>query len=122
MKWHKIVDQHEGWDRVNSYTTFLETESIHKVAVYLQDDRHKATVYVKILGNKLGKHVIDQSINHVLDGDIYIDEDCSQLLEDEYITIYKYPRRKKDFVYLLERKFAADYIIGVKIIDCSFVE
>jgi hypothetical protein len=107
---------------VKSYTTFLQTESIHKVAVYLQDDQHKGTVYVKILGNKLGKNVIDQSIKNVLDGDIYLDEDCSQLLEDEFINIYKYPRRKKDFVYLLERKFAEDFIIGVKIIDCSFVE
>jgi hypothetical protein len=42
------------------------------------------------------------------------------LLEDEYIHNYKYPRRKNDFVYLLERKFAEDFIIGVKIIDFIF--
>jgi hypothetical protein len=112
----------KGGNRVKSYTTFLETKSIHKVAVYLQDDKHKGTVYVKIVGNKLGKNVLDQSIRQVLYGDIYNDADCSQLLEDEFINIYKLPRTKREFVYLLERKYAEDFIIGVKIIDCCFVE
>jgi hypothetical protein len=112
----------KGVNRVKSYTTHLQTKSIHKVAVFLQDNKHKGTVYVKIVGNKLGKDVLEQSIKHVLDGEIYVDADCSQLLEDDYINIYKFPRRKKDFVYLLERKFAEDFIIGVKIVDCSFVE
>jgi hypothetical protein len=122
MIWHRIVDQHERWDQVQSYTTFLESESIHKVAVYLQDDQHKATVYVKIMGNQLGKNVIDESLNQVLDGEVYLDEDCSRLLEDDFIKIYKSPRRKKDFVYLIERTFAADYIIGVKIVDRIFTK
>jgi hypothetical protein len=112
----------KGGNSVKSYTTYLQTKSIHKVAVYLQDDKHKGTVYVKIVGNNLGKNVLDQSIKHVMYGDIYIDEDCSQLLEDEYINIYKLPSKKNEFVYLLERKYAEDFIVGVKIIDCRFVE
>jgi hypothetical protein len=119
---HRILDQHERGNILKSYTTFSESKTIHKVVVYLQDDEHKGKVYVKIEGDQLGKNVIDQSIKHVLGGEIYIDEDCSELFEDEYIHIYKYPRRKNDFVYLLERKFAEDFIIGVKIIDCNFVE
>jgi hypothetical protein len=110
-----------GGNNVKSYITYEKKQCIHKVVVYLQDDKHKATVYVKVVGNKLGKEVIDQSVRQVLDGEIYLDEDCSLLLADEYIHIYKYPRRKNDYVYLLERKFAEDYIIGVKIIDC-FIE
>jgi hypothetical protein len=66
------------------------------------------------------RQMVHQSIRQVLVGEIYTDEDCSLLLEDEYIHIYKYPRRKNDFVYLLERKFAEDFIIGVKIIDCIY--
>jgi hypothetical protein len=110
----------KGENSVKSYITYEKKQSIHKVVVYLQDDKHKAAVYVKIVGNKLGKDVLEQSIRQVLVGEIYSDEGCSLLLEDEYIHIYKYPRRKKDFVYLLERKFAEDFIIGVKIIDCIF--
>jgi hypothetical protein len=112
----------KGGISMKSYITYENKQSIHKVVVYLQDDKHKGIVYVRIVGNKLGKDVLDQSIRQVLAGEIYLDEDCSILLEDEYIHIYKYPRRKTDFVYLLERKFAEDFIIGVKIIDCIFVE
>jgi len=43
-------------------------------------------------------------------------------LDDDYIPIYKSPRRKKDFVYLLERKLAENYIVAVKIIDCYVIE
>jgi hypothetical protein len=107
---------------VKNYNTYLENESIHKVAVYIQDDQHTNTVYVKIAGNTHGKYVLDESINEVLYGEIYTDMDCLQLLQDEYIEIYKFPRRKKDFVYLIERKFAENYIVGVRIIDHIFVE
>jgi hypothetical protein len=107
---------------VKSYTTYIDTNSIHKVAVYLQDDMHKGIVYVKIKGMELGKDVLEQSIRQVFEGEIYLDEDCFQLLEDEYINIYKSPRSKKDFVYMIERKYAKDFIVGVKIIDYIFVE
>jgi hypothetical protein len=107
---------------VKTYTTYLEAKSIHKVAVYLQDDMHKGIVYVKIQGMKLGKDVLVQSIRQVFEGEIYLDEDCLQLLEDDYINIYKSPRSKKDFVYLIERKYAKDFIVGVKIIDFAFVD
>jgi hypothetical protein len=107
---------------MKSYITYQRNQTIHKVAVYLQDDMHKGVVYVKIVGNNLGKDVLEQAINQVLYGDVYSNEDCSQLLEDEFIHIYKYPRKKSDFVYLLERKYAEDFIIGVKIMDCTIVE
>jgi hypothetical protein len=112
----------KGGNRVKFYTTHLQMKSIHKVAVYLQDNKHKGTVYVKIVGNTLGNDVLVQSIKQVMDGEIYVDVDCLQLLEDDYINIYKFPRRKNDFVYLLERKFVEDFIVGVKIVDCIFVK
>jgi hypothetical protein len=90
--------------------------------VYIQDDKHKAIVYVKIKGMELGKDVLDQSIRQVFEGEIYLDEDCLLPLEDDYINIYKSPRSKKDFVYVIERKYAKDFIVGVKIIDYVFVE
>jgi hypothetical protein len=105
---------------VKTYPTYLETESVHNIAVYIQDDQHKSIVYVKIAGYTHGKYVLDQSIREVLYGEIYTDKDCLQLLQDEYIEIYKFPRRKKDFVYLIERKYAENYIVGVRIIECIF--
>jgi hypothetical protein len=107
---------------VKIYSTAINTESIHRVAISLQDDKHKGTVYAKIKGTKLGKQVIEQSISHVLNGEIYSDAYCSQLLDDEYIHIFRTPSRKKDFVYLIERKFAEDYIVAVNIIDCYAIE
>lgn len=107
---------------MKTYSIAIEMESIHKVAVSIQDDKHKGSVYTKVEGTKWGKQVIDQSIKNVLDGEIYTDKDCSQLLEDDYIPIYKFPRRKKDFVYLIERRFAEDYIVAVNIIDCYSIE
>jgi len=112
----------KGGNNVKTYTTYIELESIHIVAISLQDDKHKGMVYAKIEGTKLGMAVIDQSISNMLKGEIYSDEDCSQLLDDDYIPIYKSPRRKKDFVYLLERKLAENYIVAVKIIDCYSIE
>jgi hypothetical protein len=84
----------KGGNSVKSYITYRQKQSLQIVVVYLQDDKHKAVVYVKIVGDKLGKEVLDQAIRQVLDGEVYLDEDCSLLLEDEYIHIYKYPRRK----------------------------
>lgn len=99
------------------YKTSEGENSIHRVAVYLQDDKHKGTVYVEIAGISIGKEVLDRAIREVLYGDIYSDKLCSMLLQDDYIPIYKYPRKKKEFVYLLERKFSEHFIIGVMIID-----
>lgn len=107
---------------MKKYSTAFEIESIHTVAISLQDDKHKGKVYTKVEGTKLGKQILEQSISQVIDGEIYVDKACLQLVEDDYIQIYKTPRRKKDFVYLIERKFAEDYIVAVNIIDCYAIE
>ena len=119
LYWHRIDQQKERWRTMRTYATDVQKKTTHKVAVYLQDDHHKGTVYVKIKGDRLGKDVLEQSFGHLLDGDIYLDEGCNQLLNDDFIEIYKLPRRKKDFVFLIERKKAEDFIVGVKIIDCT---
>lgn len=102
---------------MRSYDTESSLMSTHKVAIFLQDGEHRGVVYTQIVGEQYGKEVLDEAMNQVMKGAIYTNAGCTNPLENEYIEIYKHPRRKHDFILLIDRNYAGEYIVGTSIIE-----
>jgi len=91
--------------------------AIHIVAVRLQDDELKGTVYARVVGNAFGLEVLEKAIDHFVEGDVYEDKECSQLVQDGFFEIVRTPRRKDDFVFLIDREIVERFVVGVEIVD-----
>jgi hypothetical protein len=94
------------------------SKKIKKVMVVLQDHGATGTVYAKISEPLPSKDILIEAMKKVEDGLIYADEECTDLIEDEYIEIFHRRTTKKNegFVFLIPRSFAYEYIVSVKII------
>ena len=92
----------------------------HKVAILLQDHDATAKVYVEIHGDLKSREVMVEAIKRLEDGLIYADERCTVLIESDYIEVY--PRRNlhrrdgEDFIFLIDRAYAENYVVSAKII------
>jgi arsenate reductase-like glutaredoxin family protein len=94
------------------------SKSIKKVMIVLQDHGATGTVYVKISEPLPSKDILIEAMSKVEDGLIYADEECTELIDDEYIEILhrRTTKRNEGFVFLIPRSFAYEYIVSVKII------
>lgn len=91
-----------------------------KVAILLQDQDATARVYVEIQGELKSREVMVEALKRLEDGLIYADENCTELIESEYIEVFPkkapYRREEEDFVFLIDRAYAEDYLVSAKII------
>jgi hypothetical protein len=95
------------------------SKSIKKVMIMLQDHGAVGNVYAKISEPLPSKDILIEAIKKLEKGLIYADEECTDLIDDEYIEIFHSRRTSKKndgFVFLIPRSFAYDYIVSVKII------
>jgi hypothetical protein len=95
------------------------SKSIKKVMIVLQDHGATGIVYAKISEQLPSKDILIEAMKKVEDGLIYADEECTDLIDDEYIEIIHSRRtfkKNEGFVFLIPRSFAYEYIVSVKII------
>lgn len=80
----------------------VHIKSNHKVAILLQDHDATARVYVEIQGELNSREVMVEALKRLEDGLIYADEDCTELIESEYIEVFRkknpYRREEEDFI------------------------
>lgn len=92
----------------------------HKVAILLKDHDATARVYVEIQGDLKSREVMVEAIKRLESGLIYADEKCTMLIENDFIEVYpkKNVNRKdgEDFIFLIDRTFAENYVVSAKII------
>ncbi|NOU73101.1 hypothetical protein GC098_17030 [Paenibacillus sp. LMG 31458] len=98
----------------------LRIKSNQKVAILLQDHDATARVYVEIQGELKSREVMVEALKRLEDGLIYADENCTELIESEYIEVFPkktpYRREEEDFIFLIDRAYAEDYVVSAKII------
>jgi hypothetical protein len=95
------------------------SKSIKKVRIVLQDHEATGTVYTKISEQLPSKDILIEAMKKVEDGLIYADQECTDPIDDEYIEIIPSRRTSKkneEFVFLIPRTYAYEYIVSVKII------
>ncbi|MDR6554352.1 hypothetical protein [Paenibacillus qinlingensis] len=94
----------------------------HKVAILLKDHDATAKVYVEILGDMKSPEVMMEAIKRLEDGFIYTDEKCTMLIDSDYIEVYprkslsRREREGEDFIFLIDRISARNYVVSAKII------
>ncbi|KRF01703.1 hypothetical protein ASG89_25420 [Paenibacillus sp. Soil766] len=92
----------------------------HKVAILLQDHNATAKVYVEIHGDLKSREVMVEAIKRLESGFIYTDEKCTMLIDSEYIEVFpkkNFNRRDgEDFIFLIDRAYAENYVVSAKII------
>lgn len=94
-------------------------KSSPKVVISLQDHEALGKVYVELEGKMTTKEMMIEAIKRLQDGLIYADEGCTELIDSEYIEITNKKgsnRSGEDFVFLIDRSLAEDYIVAAKII------
>jgi hypothetical protein len=99
--------------------TGLSSTSLHKVVIILQDHDTIGKVYVKINGSLTAKDILIEAMTSLETGNIYSDIDCNQLIDYDFIEMYnRHPTKRKDenFIFLIQREFAQDYIVSAKIL------
>ncbi|NEW08026.1 hypothetical protein GK047_18665 [Paenibacillus sp. SYP-B3998] len=97
----------------------VNIRSNQRVAILLQDQDAIGKVYAKIQGKLTSKELVVEAFKRLQDGLIYADESCTELIDDAYIEIFRKKssnRKEEDFVFLIDRTFAEDYIVSAKII------
>ncbi|SDO68515.1 hypothetical protein SAMN04487897_11978 [Paenibacillus sp. yr247] len=98
----------------------VRIKNIQKVAIILQDQDATGRVYVEIQGELKSREVMVEALKRLEDGLIYADEDCTELIESEYIEVFRRKnssrREEEDFIFLIERACAEDYVVSAKII------
>ncbi|MBD0382422.1 hypothetical protein [Paenibacillus sedimenti] len=91
----------------------------HKVLIMLKDHDALGRVYVELQGKLSSKELMVEALQRLQDGLIYADEECTELIDGEYIEISSKKgasRKEDDFVFLIDRTLAEDYIVAAKII------
>lgn len=98
----------------------LRIKSNQKVAILLQDHDATTRVYVEIQGELNSREVMVEALKRLEDGLIYADENCTELIESEYIEVFPkknpYRREEEEFIFLIDRAYAEDYVVSAKII------
>lgn len=98
----------------------VRAKAIQKVVILLQDQDAIGRVYVQIEGGLKSREVMVEAIKRLDGGLIYTDEDCTQLIDSEYIEVFRKRgsarREEEDFTFLIDREFAEDYVVSAKII------
>lgn len=92
---------------------------LQKVVIMLEDHDATGKVYAEINGFLSSKDTLIEAIRKIEAGNIYADEACTQLVDDEYIEAYrKIPSGQKDdeFVFLIDRRFAENHIVGARLV------
>ncbi|NOV02902.1 hypothetical protein [Paenibacillus planticolens] len=95
-------------------------KAIQRVAILLQDHDATGRVYVEIEGGLKSREVMVEALKRLESGLIYADEHCTQLIDSEYIEVFRKKgsvrREEEDFTFLIEREYAEDYVVSAKII------
>ncbi|MZQ82478.1 hypothetical protein GQF01_10190 [Paenibacillus sp. 5J-6] len=98
----------------------VHAKAVQKVVILLQDQDAIGRVYVQIEGGLKSREVMVEAIKRLDGGLIYTDEDCTQLIDSEYIEVFRKRgsarREEEDFTFLIDREFAEDYVVSAKII------
>ncbi|MFC5450763.1 hypothetical protein [Paenibacillus aestuarii] len=90
-----------------------------KVAIILQDHDASGKVYVELQGKLSSKEMMVEAIKRLQDGIIYANEGCTDPIDSEYIEVFSKKstgRKGEDFIFLIDRSVAEDYIVSAKII------
>jgi hypothetical protein len=110
----------EGVERMSiSSKKKLPVRSSQIVAILLQDHDAIGKVYVEIQGKLTSKERMVEALKRLQDGLIYADESCKELIDSEYIEIFRKRssnRNEEDFIFLIDRSYAEDYIVSAKIL------
>jgi hypothetical protein len=110
----------EGVERMSiSSKKKLPVRSSQIVAILLQDHDAIGKVYVEIQGKLTSKERMVEALKRLQDGLIYADESCKELIDSEYIEIFRKRssnRKEEDFIFLIDRSYAEDYIVSAKIL------
>ncbi|RTE07844.1 hypothetical protein [Paenibacillus whitsoniae] len=91
---------------------------LNKVAIMLKSYDASAVVYVEIYGKLKKREVMVEALKRLEDGLIYTDEACTNLADNEFIEVYRkknVARRDDDFIFLIDRAYAENYVVGAKI-------
>ncbi|MEW9701016.1 hypothetical protein [Paenibacillus sp. SI8] len=94
-------------------------KSSQKVVILLQDQDAVGRVYVEIQGDLTSSERFAEAFKRLQEGLIYADESCTELIDSEYIEIYRKKsasRREDEFVFLIDRSLAEEYIVSAKIV------
>lgn len=97
----------------------VRAKTIQRVAILLQDQDATGRVYVEIEGGLKSREVMVEALKRLEDGLIYADENCKELIESEYIELRKRGisrREEEEFIFLIDRQHAEDYVVSAKII------
>lgn len=95
-------------------------KAIQRVVILLRDQDAAARVYVEIEGGLKSRELMVEALNRLEGGLIYADEECTQLIDSEYIEVFRKKgsvrQEKEEFTFLIDREFAEDYVVAAKII------
>jgi hypothetical protein len=98
----------------------VRIKSNQKVAILLQDQDAIGRVYVEIQGELKSREVMVEALKRLEEGLIYADEDCTELIESEYIEVFRKKgssrREEEEFIFLIDRAYVEDYVVSAKII------
>ncbi|MEC0269619.1 hypothetical protein [Paenibacillus anseongense] len=98
----------------------VRAKTVQKVVILLQDQDATGRVYVRIEGGLKSREAMVEAIKRLDGGLIYADEDCTQLIDSEYIEVFRkrgsVRREEEEFTFLIDREYAEDYVVSAKII------
>lgn len=97
----------------------VSAKSSRKVVIFLKDYDAYGKVYVELDGKMTSKEMMVEAFKRLHDGLIYADEACTELIDSEFIEVNpkrNTGRKDSDFVFLIDRAVAEDYIVSAKII------
>jgi hypothetical protein len=95
------------------------SKSTKKVMIVLQDQGAAGTVYTQVSRSLSSQDILIEAMKKVESGFIYADEECNNLIDDEYIEILhrsRIQKKNEGFIFLIPRSLAYEYIVSVKII------
>jgi hypothetical protein len=95
------------------------TKPLHKVMFILQDNHAVGRVYVLLKEPLSSKDMLIEAMKRLEQGRIYADVNCKKLIDDDYIEIYDerpISKKNEDFIFLIDRLYAHEYIVAAKII------
>ncbi|MBP1964700.1 hypothetical protein [Paenibacillus aceris] len=95
-------------------------KAIQRVAILLQDQDAAGRIYVEIEGGLKSRELMVEALKRLESGLIYSDEECKQLIDSEYIEVFRKKgsarREGEEFTFLIDREYAEDYVVAAKII------
>ncbi|WNR44970.1 hypothetical protein [Paenibacillus roseipurpureus] len=91
-----------------------------KVEITLRDRNATTKVYVEIQGSSKPREVMLEALNRLVNGMIYADEACTELIENDFIELRaktsNHRSDREDFTFLIDRDFVENYVVSAKII------